>query len=122
MNKDIRAEGGSATLQGAAHKEHPPEDTSYLGEQPAGFRLISGAWVKCQCDSLDEARHLRRMKALGRGKVLVPHSRARWGRVSSRDFPCGRLSTSLERPREEAAQGRAQSLRRGDRKHTERRG
>lgn len=39
VNKDIRAEGGSATLQGAAHKEHPPEDTSYLGEQPAEFRL-----------------------------------------------------------------------------------
>lgn len=49
-------------------------------------------------------------------------SGAQQGRVSSRDFPCGRLSAGLGRPREEAAQGRAQSLRRGDRKHTERRG
>lgn len=39
VNKDIRAEGGSATLQGATHKEHPPEDTSYLGELPEGFGL-----------------------------------------------------------------------------------
>lgn len=63
----------------------------------------------------------------GKGKGLGsppprPPSGALRGRISSRDFPCGMLSACPGRPREAAAQGRAQSLRRGDRKHTERRG
>lgn len=43
LNKDIRVGAGGAQphCRTPCHKEHPPEDISYLGEQPSGcaFRL-----------------------------------------------------------------------------------